>query len=179
VSELFQWLVGLIKDARFWQIVLPWERAVRCRFGKWTKLLEPGFHWRIPYFDEMRVANTRQRVASTSSQTVMTVDQRTVTVAANIAFRIVDPLGVMMRLQQPENICAAFAQGEFARFIAAHRLDELHPGDMEAHVVVGLQEFVGQGIAIDFVRVIEFCAVKTLRLLQEQWKPSTGHGDTL
>jgi regulator of protease activity HflC (stomatin/prohibitin superfamily) len=176
VNELFQWIVGLIKGARFWQVVLPWERAVRVRFGRNPILWESGFHWRIPYFDEVRVANTRLRIACVPAQTITTRDGRTVTIDVSLAFRIRDPLVAMMRLQKPEDSCAGFAQIAVARFVKGHSYAEITLEDLEAAVMVETAALAGDGLAFEYVRVVEFALIRTIRLIQDTWRPHTGEG---
>jgi regulator of protease activity HflC (stomatin/prohibitin superfamily) len=176
MNELFQWIVGIIKDARFWQIVLPWERAVRVRFGRNPILWESGFHWRIPYFDEIRVANTRLRIACVPAQTITTRDGRTVTVDVSLAFRIRDPLVAMMRLQKPEDSVAGFAQIAVARFVKGRSYAEISLEDLEAAVMAEAVLLAGDGLAFEYVRVVEFALIRTIRLIQDGWRPHTGEG---
>jgi regulator of protease activity HflC (stomatin/prohibitin superfamily) len=176
MNELFQWIVGIIKDARFWQIVLPWERAVRVRFGRNPILWESGFHWRIPYFDEIRVANTRLRIACVPAQTITTLDGRTLTIDVSLAFRIRDPLVAMMRLQKPEDSCAGFAQIAVARFIKTRSYAEITLDELEAAVRAEMVELAGDGLAFEYVRVVEFALMRTIRLIQDTWRPHTGEG---
>lgn len=176
MNELFQWIVGLIKGARFWQVVLPWERAVRVRFGRNPILWESGFHWRIPYFDEVRVANTRLRIACVPAQTITTRDGRTVTIDVSLAFRIRDPLVAMMRLQKPEDSTAGFAQIAVARFVKGRNYAEITLEDLEAAVMVEVAGLAGDGLAFEYVRVVEFALIRTIRLIQDTWRPHTGEG---
>lgn len=179
MNELFQWIVNLLKDARFWQIVLPWERAVRVRFGKWTVLWEPGIHLRVPFFDEVRVVNTRLLIAACPCQTVSTKDRIAVTVAALVAFRIVDPMEAIMRLRDPESCAASFAQAAMAQQIAGHDLSGITPETLEQAALEAVRK-LGAGFEFESVRIVDFAAVRTIRLLQEQWRPHTGHsGGTL
>lgn len=179
MNELFQWIVNVLKDARFWAIVLPWERAVRVRFGRWSKIWEPGIHLRVPFFDEVRTVNTRQRVAIVPSVTITSRDGRTITVAGTLGFCVVDPLGAMLRMQRPEDVLSAYCQAEFARQIKTSTRETLVVEKVEEGALQGVHDFAGPAFRIDFIRITEFAAVRTYRLLQEQWRPSTGHGDTL
>jgi hypothetical protein len=36
-----------------------------------------------------------------------------------------------------------------------------------------------QSIVNEFVSIVEFAAVRTFRLLNDTWRPNTGHGETL
>jgi len=49
MSELLQWLANLVKGARFWAIIMPWEKAVRVRLGRHAAIWSPGFHLRSEF----------------------------------------------------------------------------------------------------------------------------------
>lgn len=176
MNELFQWIVAIIKGAQFWQIVLPWERAVRVRFGRRTMLWEPGFHWRIPYFDDVRAVNNRVRIASVPAQTIVTRDDRAVVVDVSVAFRIMDPLAAMLRLQLPEDSVAGFAQVSVAQYIRATEYSAINSEDLERTVSVGVAALAGPGVALEYARVVEFAPMRTIRLIQDSWRPHTGQG---
>lgn len=176
MNALFEWLIGLINNARFWQVVLPWERAVRVRFGKNPVLLESGFHLRIPFFDEVRVANTRLRIGCVPAQTITTRDGRTVTVDVTVAFRITDPLAAMLRLQKPEDSCAGFAQIAVLRHVRSRAYAEIQIAELEEAVAQEVAALAGPGVEFEYVRVVEWALIRTIRLIQDGWRPHTGEG---
>jgi regulator of protease activity HflC (stomatin/prohibitin superfamily) len=178
VSEFAKWIADFFKGVRCWVIVAPWEQAVRVRAGRWTRVLEAGVHPRIPVLDDVRVFNNRLRIASFPALTVTTKDGKTVTAAGLIGFRIVDPLRAMLAMREPETTCSGLAMGHAANYIAARRFDDIAVSDLEASTVAALP---GQapGCAFDFVKFVDFAAVKTFRLLQEQWRPGTSQDESL
>jgi len=178
VNQLLQWLVDTLKGARCWFVVLPWERSVRVRFGKHVRVYGPGWHWRIPLLDHVRTFNNRLRVAQFPSLTVTTLDGRTVTAAGLIGFRITDPLKAMLALQEPEYTCAALAMGQLASVLSRLRFDSVAVGDLESAALAHLEDSA-PGITVDFVRLVDYAAVRTYRLLQDQWRPSTQKDDKL
>lgn len=117
MSTFAEWLRQLFQSVRFWFVVQPWERGVRTRGGRDAHVVQPGFHWRIPYLDHVVIANTRLRVAATPSVTTSTLDGKIITASVLVTFRIVDPLRAMLALQSPEHTSAALAQGGLARAI--------------------------------------------------------------
>src|SRR5687768_9571068 len=101
MTGFWQALIDFIRGLKWWTVVNPWERAVRVRAGKWTKVLECGWHWRIPFFDTIWLVNSRLRFAPFPCTTISTVDGKTVTAAGTVGFRIVDPLLAKMTWHQP------------------------------------------------------------------------------
>ncbi|KKK49025.1 hypothetical protein LCGC14_3139220, partial [marine sediment metagenome] len=49
IYELFNWFYT----------VVPWERAMRVRFGKHMKIMQPGIHVQIPFIDKVFLMNIR------------------------------------------------------------------------------------------------------------------------
>lgn len=174
MNQFFQWLANFFQGSRPWQVVMPWERALRVRLGKRTILWEPGFHWRIPFVDEVRIVNTRLRIASVPCITVTTTDGKTVTVAGCVGFRIFDPFQTLLTIQHPEDAASALAQAAVAKYIASRRVAELSMEQMEQTALDALTTSSMAGLAFEFVRVVDFAVVRTFRLLQEVWRPNTG-----
>ena len=181
MNEVLQWLMGLVRGARCWVVVQPWERAVRVRLGKRTTLLEPGLHGRIPYADEVTVVNTRLRVAAVATQTITTKDGKALTTGGNVGFRIAQPLEALNALQSPESTVAAIAQRAVASFISSREWAALSCPQVEADVLAALRAFgMGKGITVEFVSCVDFAVVRTFRLLQlADWRPGTPHRDEL
>jgi len=174
VNQLFQWLADLFQGARIWTTVLPWERGLRVRLGRWTRLLEPGLHWRIPFLDVVRLINSRLRIASIPCVTVTTQDGKTVTAAGAVGFRITDPYKALLTIQNPEDAAAALAQAGFAAYLIVRKADALSVEEMEREVLGVLASSGLDGLEFEFVKVVDFAIVRTIRLLQEQWRPNTG-----
>lgn len=172
MNQFIEWLTGVFKGVRCWFIVLPWEQSVRIRMGKAVTLFGPGWHLRIPLLDDVRTFNNRLRLTSFPSLTVMSKDGKTITASGLIGFRIANPLKAMLALQQPEATCGGLAMGQIARYISERTYAEASYEGAAASAVAALQ---GQapGIAIEFVRLVDFASVKTFRLLQDQWRPGT------
>lgn len=178
MNQLFQWLVDTLKGVQFWFVVLPWERSVRVRLGRHVRVYEPGWHWRIPFIDQVRTFNNRLRVAAFPTLTVTTLDGKTITVAGLVGFRITDPLKAMLALQQPEETCAALAMGYLAELLSASRMDSTDAGRLAAAAVAHL-DGNAPGITVDFVRLVDFAIVRTFRLLNDQWRPTTNRDANL
>lgn len=173
MSELVQWIVSVLKSARIWVVVLPWEKAVRVRFGKHALVWGPGFHWRIPFFDDVRVVNNRLRISSTPFQAVTTKDGKTVSVGTSIGFRVADPLLALRAMLQPEFSCGVYAQTLVSAYIRTRNADQLSVEEMGRFVHEGMRGFGGGGLEYDFVSIVDFAIVRTYRLLQEGWRPTT------
>lgn len=156
LSKIFQW----------WILIQPWELGVRTRFGKRTKLLLPGVHFRIPFFDIMYVQTIRLRVVSLCPQTVSTKDGKTVTISCAVGYSISDILLLFNSLYHPEITIGNMVQGHVAEFIFSHDLVDCAPEQVEEYVTGKLAngDF---GIKYEYSKVLSYAVVRTYRLIQD------------
>ncbi len=70
------------------RIVRPTHRSLIERLGKYRKFAEPGFHWVIPIIDRIYKVNVTEQMMDAEKQTIITNDNLTVTVDAQIYFKV-------------------------------------------------------------------------------------------
>lgn len=173
MTELFNWLLGLLKQFKIFVVVMPWETVVRCRMGNRVAVWGPGWHVRIPFVDTLHVINTRLRIGIAPTQTLTTLDRQPLSVAFSVGFRIVDARAALMRFAEPEQSVSALAQSVVADVVSTRNLADLRCSDVEQAVTEKLRSVCEGSMEVEFVRVLDFVSAPTLRLLQEQWRQAT------
>lgn len=175
MEGLFRWVADFFRLFKFWTVVSPWERAVRVRAGKHTAILDPGWHWVIPVMDVVWIVNQRLRFTSWPAQTLTTADGKSITLAGNVAFRIIDPLAAMQAFQQPEQSIASIVQTTVSEYVRSRDLTELDADELETECIDYLKR-VAEGFTFEFVRVTDFSTMRVLRIIKsdESWRPETG-----
>jgi regulator of protease activity HflC (stomatin/prohibitin superfamily) len=85
-------LVFLVAVARTVRIV-PQARARNVeRFGRYTKTLEPGMNWIVPFIDRVKpLIDLREQVVSFTGQRVITEDNLVVSIDTVLFFQVTDP----------------------------------------------------------------------------------------
>lgn len=176
MNGFVEWLTDILKGARPWFIVQPWELAVLTRLGLHPRLVAAGCHFRIPYLDEVITVNTRLRVASMPALTVSTKDRKTVTVSGQVAIRVFDPMALCLKLAEPETLVSVLAQRAAARYVSEAQSADLSAIQLANLIAVHVREHVQEaGIDVEYATVVDFAIVHTIRLLQETWRPSSEH----
>lgn len=173
MTALFEWLLSLLKQFRIFVVVLPWETVIRCRLGSRVAVWGPGWHFRIPFIDSLNCINTRTRIAAVPMQTLTTSDGQSLSVSFSIGFKITDPRAALMRFAEPETSISAAAQSMTAGYVSGRALAGIAVSEMEAAVRVRLLAECDTAFQIEFVRLVDFVAAPTMRLLQEQWRHQT------
>src|SRR5680860_1044248 len=73
------------------RIIFEYKRALKFRFGKYIKILKPGFKWIIPLVETIQVVDIRVITINILSQEVMTMDNVPCSIDGVVFFRINDP----------------------------------------------------------------------------------------
>lgn len=166
MTSILEYISRLLAQWKFWVIVPAWDVGIRTRLGKTVTKLEPGPHLRIPLLDEIVLVNTRQRVTSTPCVTLPGSRPGYSRVqSATISYRIVDPVRAVMHYSSMDNTIYCIVQAALA--------ERREIGVLEATL---RKEMGERGVAVEFLRLVEDVEVRTLRLLNENWRPGTGHG---
>lgn len=166
MNSVIEWVTRFFQGIKPWITVLPWERAVRCRFGRFVKLFEPGFYLKIPIVDEYVTVNSRLRVTSTRVQTLTTRDNKIVTVVVSVGFKITDPLLAFRRFQSPEGIVAVVAATSVGEYVSSRNLPDITHNGIQEYVLSALKESA-EGFEVEFIMVVDFAVVRTYRFLQD------------
>ena len=158
LSKIFLW----------WVIINPWELGIRVRLGKYTKLLGPGIHFRIPGMDKVYAQNTRMEALDVPNQTLTTLDGKILTISVVVCFRIMDIELLYTNIQRVDQTIMGMVMGKVATSVTSLRSEECTPNKVERYVqdeINGLAD--DWGIEFYLISVNTFAYVKTYRLIGE------------
>ncbi|NND63242.1 MAG: slipin family protein [Flavobacteriaceae bacterium] len=82
------------------RIVFEYKRALKFRFGKYIKTLQPGFRWIIPIVETIQVVDIRVITINIVSQEVMTEDNVPCSIDGVVFFKIDDPEKAVLEVEQ-------------------------------------------------------------------------------
>jgi hypothetical protein len=166
--NMLQQLITFIKSLFvWWFIVDPWQGAVRVRFGKNPTLFKAGVHFRIPYFDEVFIQNTRRRVSSIPIQTLTSSDRKCLTLHGSLGYSIADVMKLQSTLHNAEQSVQQEIAGLMARYVATHTAEECTPSVITDYVVAN-QKLERYGLGdVDFFLTGYVSDLPTFRLIQD------------
>jgi regulator of protease activity HflC (stomatin/prohibitin superfamily) len=130
---LFLILLFLLAGIR---IVFEYKRAVKFRFGKYIKILNPGFRWIIPVIETTQFVDIRVITINILSQEVMTEDNVPCRIDGVLFFRIDDAEKAVLEV---ENYNFAITQ------LAQAALRDVC-GKVELDTILSKREEIGQNI---------------------------------
>ncbi|WP_242202386.1 slipin family protein [Aestuariivivens insulae] len=82
------------------RIIFEYKRALKFRFGKYIKTLQPGFRWVIPIVETIQIVDIRVITINVVSQEVMTEDNVPCSIDGVVFFKIIDPEMAVLEVEE-------------------------------------------------------------------------------
>jgi regulator of protease activity HflC (stomatin/prohibitin superfamily) len=82
------------------RIIFEYKRALKFRFGKYVKILNPGFRWIIPLIETVQIVDIRVITINIVSQEVMTEDNVPCSIDGVVFFKIKDPERAVLEVEE-------------------------------------------------------------------------------
>ena len=82
------------------RIVFEYKRALKFRFGKYVKILKPGFRWIIPIVETIQIVDIRVITINIVSQEVMTQDNVPCSIDGVVFFKISNPEKAVLEVEE-------------------------------------------------------------------------------
>ena len=82
------------------RIIFEYKRALKFRFGKYIKTLQPGFRWIIPIIETVQIVDIRVITFNIDSQEVMTEDNVPCSIDGVVFFKIDDPVKAVLEVEK-------------------------------------------------------------------------------
>lgn len=82
------------------RIVFEYKRALKFRFGKYIKTLQPGLRWVIPIVETIQIVDIRVITFNIVSQEVMTEDNVPCSIDGVVFFKINDPEKAVLEVEE-------------------------------------------------------------------------------
>lgn len=105
--------------------VSEYERGIRFNFGKFQKVLNPGWHLVVPIFQSYQKIDVRVKVVDVPEQDAITKDNVTVKINAVIYFNIFDAKKAMLSVEHCNYAVTQLAQTTMRNLVGSVTLDEL------------------------------------------------------
>jgi len=82
------------------RVVYEYKRALKFRFGKYIKTLQPGFRWIIPIVETIQIVDIRVITINIVSQEVMTEDNVPCSIDGVVFFKVNDPEKAVLEVEE-------------------------------------------------------------------------------
>ena len=165
----FQFLWSIIGLFQFWTVVDAFERGVVLRLGKYSRTIEPGFHWLIPMGVDR--ALTHEVILTTrqlDEQSLTTNDNKKIVISVMIAYTLVDIVKILLQIEEAETVLENFVYGTVAELVTCNDYVDIlgdSAGFLETLSETVQEQAIELGMDIHKVVVVNLSEIKTLRLM--------------
>lgn len=124
----FPFIIGIIFIVFLFggiRIVFEYKRALKFRFGKYIKILEPGIRWIIPFVETIQIVDIRVITINIDSQEVMTKDNVPCSIDGVVFFKIEDPEKAVLEVEHYKFAIMQLAQAALRDVCGKVELDTI------------------------------------------------------
>ena len=166
-DKLIEFLIKLGKDVLLWVVIEEWNEAVLLRFGKFVKVLKPGIHFKIPFFDSVWETETITQSIDMNPQSITTADGKNIVVKAIIRFSVVDTKTYVTSIMKPHDVLVDTTQGMIREIIEDTRWYDLVGIDKQLTTEVG--KFMKRwGIKVEKVTLTDLAEIPSYRVIMNK-----------
>ncbi|RSC93062.1 slipin family protein [Tenacibaculum singaporense] len=107
------------------RIIFEYKRAIKFRFGKYIKTLNPGFRWIIPIIETIQIVDIRVITFNIDSQEVMTEDNVPCSIDGVVFFKINDSERAVLEVEEYKFAITQLAQAALRDVCGKVELDTI------------------------------------------------------
>lgn len=123
-----QFIIGIIFIVFLFggiRVIFEYKRALKFRFGKYTKTLKPGLRWIIPFVETIQIVDIRVITINIDSQEVMTKDNVPCSIDGVVFFKIEDPEKAVLEVEHYKFAIMQLAQAALRDVCGKVELDTI------------------------------------------------------
>lgn len=152
-------------------VVKVYEHGVVLRVGRCHRVLEPGFHWKWPFAEDVVDINTVVTTMRLPPQTLTTKDDVSVVVSAIVKYQIVDPTRYLSEIWDAGDVLGDTTMGAVRQAIGGMNYKDLMAESPEKQVIQIVRNEVNQyGFKIFRITFTDLAKVRSYRLIQQAAK---------
>jgi len=161
IAQLLEILKALGSSALPCVVVDQWQSGVILRFGVFSRVLRPRFHWKIPFVESAVEHFTVVTTTSLSPQSVIAPDGKVYTAEGVVRWRVDDIKTYACDVWDSENVIVDSAMSAIADIIRSEGIHEVS-GKVTTKSRRTLKKY---GIHVEEVTLTTLAPIKCLRLV--------------
>jgi membrane protease subunit HflK len=171
-DKLVDLLVRFSMDILPFVIVEQWNGAVQLRFGKFIKVLYPGIHFKIPFFDSIVECPVITQSVNLPSQTLTTLDDESIVLKSIIRYKVSNIQTYLLGEMHANDVLIDTTQGMIRDVVELTTWDDLV--DVNETITNKVKEYVVRwGIEVEAVTITDLGIVKSFRIFGDEAHKTT------
>jgi regulator of protease activity HflC (stomatin/prohibitin superfamily) len=171
-DKLVDLLVRFSMDILPFVIVEQWNGAVQLRYGKFIKVLYPGIHFKIPFFDSIIECPVITQSVNLPSQTLTTLDDESIVLKSIIRYKVSNIQTYLLGVMHANDVLIDTTQGMIRDVVELTTWDDLV--DVNETITNKVKEYVVRwGIEVEAVTITDLGIVKSFRIFGDEAHKTT------
>jgi regulator of protease activity HflC (stomatin/prohibitin superfamily) len=169
---MFDRLIDVITE--WWAYLMPaiiipnYEEAVLLRNGKFVKVLGPGFHVKLPIFDEVISHHVVVTTLSLPAQSLYTQDKQNIVVKGVIKYKIADVKIFLLEVFDAQDALADMTQSIIKNIIITTPLEECLDLELDNLLTKKVRvEARKWGVDIQQVTLTDIAPIRSYRIIND------------
>jgi membrane protease subunit HflK len=172
LDRLVDLLVRFGMDMLPFVIIEQWNGAVQLRCGKFIKVLSPGIHFKIPFFDSVIECPVITQSVNLPSQTLTTLDDESIVLKSIIRYKVSNIQTYLLGVMHANDVLIDTTQGMIRDVVELTTWDDLV--DVNETITNKVKEYVVRwGIEVEAVTITDLGLVKSFRIFGDEAHKTT------
>ena len=167
LDKLVDLLVRFGMDMLPFVIIEQWNGAVQLRCGKFIKVLSPGIHFKIPFFDSVIETPVITQSVNLPSQTLTTLDDESIVLKSIIRYKVSNIQTYLLSVMHANDVLIDTTQGIIRDVVERTTWNDLV--DVNETITNEVKEYVVRwGIEVEAVTITDLGIVKSFRIFGDE-----------
>lgn len=171
---MFDKLIDVLIE--WWNHILPfiiirdYEEAVLLRFGRFNKVMLPGIHFKIPFFDEVIDQHVVVTTLSLDAQSLYTQDRQNIVVKGIIKYKISDVKTFLLEVYDAQDALSDMSQSIIKNVIMSMTLEECIDPEMDNTLTKKVRvEARKWGVEVQQVTLTDIAPIRSFRFINDSF----------
>lgn len=135
IDRLIEFILNIVDIFFFAKIVNDYEEGVMLRFGKFNRILLPGFHWRIPFkIEDPIVTSVVPDVSRLPTQVFTLQDGTDIAATAVLTYKVHNVKKALLEVEDAETSLHDAVSGTIRRLMTPHSFEDLQSPEKCAEI---------------------------------------------
>lgn len=168
LDRLIDFVVQFIELFKFWVVIPPFEAGVLIRLGKFSRVLECGFHWIVPFgIDQVLTEHIVPTTHSLGDESTISKDGKLVGYHAVVTYKVRDIQKALLDVEDVEHAIRDACCGEIGRVMRESTWDDMRDeGILDKLTAACRKRGFRYGIEVMSVQLAGIAICRSIRLMQ-------------
>ncbi|CAL4325565.1 FtsH protease activity modulator HflK [Buchnera aphidicola] len=117
--------VPLLLFFKGFYVVKDTEQGVVINLGKFSRIVNPGLHWKIIFIEQVKYINVATITEITLSNLLLNAEEKLLNIETNIAYKIVNAKDYFFSVKNPDEIMRQIINGTLYHVIGSFNTDKI------------------------------------------------------